>query len=207
MIVYSNTQLEAAEEGRADLVACAVTYEGPRASIPSTQLHQGDWPGQNPLVRGVTYVALVPDSGLGYLETRSGIGVSYDPADIAAAILGQNYLPTAVFGAGFDARVQERVLDALGIEFAGTHNEAGNREALRALVDGESDAAESTEPDSAEQTYVEMLVDEHTRGELKDAAQALREDTSEISLKATKTELAEWLADQDRSAVADELEG
>ena len=205
MIVHSEQHLEAAEEGRIDLAVVTVTYDGPRASKPSTQLHQGDWPGQRPLVRGISYVALVPDKGLGYLETRNDLDVSHDPSDIAAALLSQNYLPTTVFGAGFDSRVQQRVLEHLGIDFAGTHNEEANRDALRQLVDG--DTPDEPEDDAEEMSYVDKLVENHSRGELKAAVETLRESTGDISLKAGKVELAEWLADQDRSDVADVLEG
>ena len=75
-VLVQDTDLERAEEGKTELVLVAVTYTGPRASLATPALNsQGKWPGMTPLVGGITYVALVPDEGLGFLESRGDLEV------------------------------------------------------------------------------------------------------------------------------------
>ena len=205
MILVEERHLEAAERGEMDLELIALDYTGPRHSMATESLRtQAYWPGTTPVLPSVTYVALVPDDGLAFLESKGDIRVSYDPADIAQALLQRNYLPPNVFGREFDARVQDRVLETLGMEFRGILNEEGNREELRKIAD--VDDVADDEPEEGPDPRVKELTEEYSRGELKDAAKELRENPDDISLKSGKTEFADWLAEQDQSAVHDALD-
>lgn len=204
-MLYEERQLEREERGETSLELVAVQYTGPRHSVASTPLNtHGMWPGTRPLVPSVTYVALVPDEGVAFLENRNDLDVSYEPADIAAAFLSRNYLPTRVFGQQMDARLNDRVMDALDMEFQGVANEDGNREALRAIA---GDEAVDEPGGDDEPSRAEYLAEEYTREELKDAVKDLREDSDDVSLNSKKTEFAEWLADRDADRVNDALEG
>ncbi|UIO98892.1 hypothetical protein Hbl1158_10135 [Halobaculum sp. CBA1158] len=204
MILVNDSDLERAAAGEVDLELITLEYVGDRSSIATGALvSQGYWPSTAPLNGGTTYVAFVRDEGLGYLEAREDVEVSYAPEDIAEALLAQNYLPSNVFGDALNTEVRDRLERALDFEWQGRSEEA-NRKELRAVagVDDDEADAEDDGPDR-----VDELVDEYSRGELKDAAEALRESTDEISLQSKKREFAAWLAEQPPDNVADELEG
>ena len=211
MVLVEDRHLERAENGETELSLIVVRYAGPRHSkAVDTMRGQAHWPGRAPIVDNVGYVALVMDEGLGRLEAMNDVSVSYAPEDIAAALLQKNYLPPNVFGRSMDNRVQERVLDTLGVDFQGIENEEGNRKELRKVADVD-DGEDVEEPDEGPDPRVKELNDNWTRNRLLDAATDLgmsSEDTEKSSVtSALKNECAEYLANlEDQSKVNDALE-
>lgn len=204
-VISLQQNIEAEQSGEIaalDLIALRYTGENSSLATKGALNSQGKWPGTGPLNQGVWYFALVPDEGLGYLEARDDLDVVYadDTEAFAQALLSRNRLPSNVFGRGADLDLQDRVFDALGIE---DPMEAGPVEAqLRGLAGEDVDTTTDGDSEDAEDTgRVGSLVDEYTRGELKEAAKRVREDTSDVSLNSSKTELAEYLAGEDDAEV------
>lgn len=193
-IKASQRHFDDEEEHGEELVLVAVEYVGDHQNYTDNAVRtQGFWPSYGGFTRGVTEVAFVPDRGLGYYENRPDFEVSYDRADIAAALLGKNYLAPEVFqtGAG-GGEARRRVLDKLGIERLETTTD-GIREQL-ADVAGVEEAGEESAQSLADQ--LADGDDGYTRSELKNAVEALRSGPDEVSLQQGKTDFAEYLASQ-----------
>jgi len=188
------------------LVLVAVRYVGEHSSLATrgALASQGKWPGTAPLNNGVWYFALVPDEGLAYLENRDDLDLVYadDAGAFAEALLSKNRLPQNVFGRRADLDLQEEVFEALGIE---DPMQAGPVEAQLREIAGIEESAE--DDDQADDGRVASLVGDYSRSQLKAAVKEAREDASEFSLRgADKSDLAEFLAEKDESAVHDALE-
>lgn len=204
--LQQNIDQEQAGEIRG-LELVALRYTGTHSSIATrgALASQGKWPGTAPLNQGVWYFALVPDEGLAYLENRDDLDLVYadDAEGFAEALLAKNRLPGNVFGRRADLDLQDRVFDALGIE---NPMQAGPVEAqLREIAD--IDEPEDEDTDQADDGRVSALVNEYSRGQLKEAVKDIRENADEFSLRgAGVTDMAEFLAEQDEATVHDALE-
>jgi len=147
------------------------------------------------------------------LEGLSDFAVIYDREAIAAALLERNYLPSAVFGtpadqAGGQRRepefgVRRQVFDFFGLEDTGSG--PGSHERYREQLATVAGVDISDDEDAVPADRVSTLQAEHTRAELRAAAETLRDEPGDITLDSGKSEFAEWLAQQDRGAVRDAL--
>lgn len=203
--LQQNLEQEASGEIRG-LEFVALRYTGDNDSIATrgALASQGKWPGTAPLNEGIWYFALVPDEGLAFLENRDDLELVYadDQARFAEALLSKHRLPDNVFGRGANVQLRDRVYDALGLE---DPRDAGRiPDQLRDLAGVDDEDVQ--EPDEDDAGRAATLAEEHSRSELKDACEALREDADDIALNAKKTEMAEWLAEQDETEVHNALE-
>lgn len=210
-----NQDLE--ERGKVKLELVGLRYTGNKSTMPVNKYQrQAGWPGSAPLQGGPIgpdgerepgpiQLALVPDwtddnvedRTLLALENDPDVDVIYDRSEIAAALLERNYLPPEIFDRGYDARLRERVFDALGLEDVGARNVPGYREQLAEIAGldtADMDDAEAIRDASRVGEYKR----EYPRGTLLEAATALGGD---FDASANKTTLAEWLADQDAATV------
>lgn len=206
--LQDNLEQEAAGEIRGlELVALRYTGENDSIATRGALASQGKWPGTAPLNEGNWYFALVPDEGLAYLENREDLELVYadDRERFAEALLSKHRLPSNVFGRGADVELRDRVYDALGLE---DPVQAGPIPSQLRELAGVDDADAASDPDDGDDMgRAATLTQEYSRSQLKGACEALREDTDDIALNATKTEMAEWLAEQEEAAVHDALEG
>lgn len=206
-VIALEHHLEKERNGEYPLELVAVQYDGPKSSLSvgNALTAQGGWPGTGILNNGVWYFALVPDDGrLAYLENRNDLNIVYpdDQERFAELLLDKPRLPSNVFDRGADRDLQERFFDALGLK--PTVEGGPLREQLEAMApDGAVDADE----DMTDQSRVKELA-EQPRDALKEAVKEVREDADEFSLRgAGKTDMAEFLADQDAGEVNDALDG
>jgi hypothetical protein len=187
-------------EGEADVThtLAAIRYTGGGSYTDPSVNNQGRYPVRQSFASGTWYFSLIPEStpesdpgtGVAWFERSDDFEVEYDPAEIARLMLGKNYLPTNVFGDSPEPRVQQRVLDALGLE---DEVEAGQtyEEQLAELAGADEDEVVD------ERSRSEELFNDYDRGELKGAVKQVREDADEFSLQGASTEeMAEFLAEQ-----------
>lgn len=212
-ITTSQAQLDREEEGEITLELVAVRYVGSRSMFDVVNhLEPEGWPKSTPLNGGANtgdvgpwYFALMPDDGLGYIENRDDLEIVYGDQreKFAELLLEQRRLPSNVFGRGADRNLQERVFDTLGLEPAAQAGPFVDQ--LRDIAGIDADEADY-EDDTEDQDLVETLVDTYSRGELGDAAKALRSDAEDFNLKenAGKRDRAEYIAgfDKDERAAA-----
>jgi len=123
--------------------------------------------------------------------------VVYDPAEIAKGLLERNFLPPDAFGSdnsSYDPEVREKLFEKLGLEDVGTCPAASEdyREQLAEIA-----GVELGEENTVDDSRVAEYTDEYSRAELMSAASTLEKDGANVG----KTELAEWLAEQDARAV------
>lgn len=195
VVKASQRHFDDEEEHDEELALVAVTYIGGHQHYTDNAVRtQGYWPSYGGFTRGVTEVAFVPDRGLGYYENRSDFEIEYSPEAIAEALLDKNYLAPDVFSSGTGGgEARRRILDKLGIERLETTSE-GIRGQLRDVAGLDEEVREEAELSLADKL---AHPDEgYTRSKLKAAAKELREDADDISLNSSKTEFAEYLADQ-----------
>jgi len=208
MPVYSLEQNEELEDrGKVNLELVGVRYVGPRSSVSSTQLQgRAGWTGSAPLQNGVVQLALVPewtdedveDRTILSIENDPAYEVVYDPAELAEALLEQNYLPPEVFGRGYKPDLRDRVFESLGLEDAGVGNDEEYREQLREIA-----GVEATDDAPQVDEHVNRYQSEYQRSELMSAASALG---WEYDRSAGKSEVAEWLGTQEPADVEQALE-
>jgi len=153
----------------------------------------------------------VEGGSLAGLEALSDFEVIYDEATLAQAMLDANYLPPDVFGSPGDQTGGQRTapdfeirqavfdfFDGLEDRGSGPNSHQMYREQL-ADVAGVEIAGEGDSPTDSQRA--QQYVDNHTRAELKDAVEELREGPDDISLQNGKSDFAEWLAKQDAADV------
>lgn len=230
-IHYDDLQRDLETDGRVKSTVVGVRYVGNRSSMSPNQARtQAGWPGDSPFqggdidpdtgrrTPGPWQIGICPDwlddetvdgGTVSALENNANFEVTYEPEDLAAALLERNFLPPSAFGGegvSYEPEVRQALFDALGLEDMGTCPAATNdyRKAL-AEIAGVDDVGEETLPEDKQRT--QRYVDTHTRDELKDAVDALRESPEEISLRGGKTKFAEWLAQQPPEDVNAELDG
>ena len=154
----------------------------------------------------------VEGGSLAGLEALPDFEVIYDDAVLAQAMLVSNYLPPDVFGSPGDQtggqrmapnfEIREAVFDFFdGLEDRGSGPGSHQmyREQLADIAGVEAAAGEDDLPTNSqrEQEYVQ----DHTRAELKDAVDELRDGPEDISLQNGKKDFAEWLATQDAADI------
>jgi len=217
-VAITQHQINRESEGETTLELVAVRYTGSKTMFPvSAHLEGQGWPRAAPMSGGATagdngpwYFALMPDEGLGYLENRNDLEVVYgDQRErFAGILLEQRRLPNNVFGRGANRNLQDRVFDTLGLK---PEMKAGPvRDQLRDLAGVEADDDADPE-DETDKSLVETLVDGYARGELGEAAKALRSDADEFDLRENsgKVARAEFIAGfeaDERSAALPEQE-
>lgn len=206
-VIALKDNLEQEEDGEIrGLELIALRYTGDQSSIATrgSLASQGKWPGTAPLNNGVWYFALVPDEGLPYLENRDDLDLVYadDREAFAEALLSKNRLPDNVFGRGADARLRDRVYDALNLQDPVDGGRIPDQ--LRDIAGVE---ASEEANDQADDGRASTLASEYSRSQLKGAVKEVREDADEFSLRGAEvTEMAEFLAEKDNAAVHDALE-
>jgi len=201
-VIALREHVEQEQNGETNLEFIGLRYVGNRSSLAvgNALNNQGQWPGSVLLNRGVTYFAVVPDEGLGYLDARDDLEVLYGAQEIAEAMLQKNFLPQNVFGRGVNSALRERVFDKLGLR---PEVEAGPIEEQMHDV---ADVEDAEALDDSGNDRVSHLVEEHWREDLQDAAAALGMDDDDVD-SAGKRDLAEYLADEDDQAVEAVLAG
>lgn len=158
----------------------------------------------------------VEGGSLAGLEALPDIEVIYAEDELAQAMLDANYLPPDVFGSPGDQtggqrtapdfEIREAVFeffDGLEDRGSGPSSHQMYREQL-AEIAGVDLAGENDSPTDSQRA--QQYVDNHTRAELKDAVDELREGPDDISLQNGKSDFAEWLATQDAADVRAVLE-
>lgn len=242
MVHHEDYTHELEQEGRVETALIGLRYVGPKSSVaPNTPRQNGGWPGTQTFQGGAPadrnddgkvierepgplQIGLNPDwlddsvegGSLVGLEALPDFEVIYDEAEIAKAILGQNYLPPTVFGTprqqsgsgqrvAPDYEVRQAVFDHLGLDDIGSGpgSHETYREQLAEVAGVDLDDGE----DTVESSRVQALQNDHTRAALKDAVDVLREGPDEITLQGGKAEFAEWLAQQDQQDVRAALNG
>jgi len=155
---------------------------------------------------GSWQVGLVPDvvdgeespetsRNVGAIESMSDFEVSYNPEDLAQAMLEANYLPPEVFHNGFDPDIRERIFDRLEIEDRGVihgssqADEEPYRSQLRELAGEDNEP----EPEEIRKTEIDELKNKYSRGELMSAASELGMDNANTG----KGELATYIVEQE----------
>jgi len=236
-LVHNEQQtVDLEQDDKVDTIVAGLRYTGTKSTAPpSRPRRQGGWPGRasfqaGPVTEesddgtvvardpGPIQIGVVPDridtdyvegGSLPGLENLSDFEVVYDPAELAQAILGGNYLPSNVFGGertAPDYDVRERVFAALDLpDSLGTAGspdaERRIREALAETADVDLDDEEP--PDASREIEYR---NEYTRSDLYSAAQDLGHDVEWAT--ATKTDMAELLAGESpgdvRAALPDE---
>lgn len=187
----SNNYEELEADGETTLSLVAVTYTGSKSLYrDQAVIHQGRWPSFTAFSPGDTHVGLVPDEGLDWWETHNSFNIDYAPAAIAAAFLDSNFLPPQIFGDNVNPDLRDRVLDKFDMEYIPRNEEEIRRELAEIAGRDEDEEAEAVN----EEMDFESELLEHERGDLKEAASELREDSDEISLNSGKTDFAEYLA-------------
>lgn len=221
------------QDEKVDTIVAGLRYTGPNSTAPPQRpRRQGGWPGRasfqgGPVTEqaddgtvlardpGPIQIGVIPDridtdyvdgGTLPGLEALSDFEVVYDPAELAAAILDGNYLPTTVFGGERTAPeydVRERVFEALDLPdslgAAGSpDSERRIREALAETAGVDLDDEEP--PDASREIEYR---NQYTRSDLYNAAQALGHDVEWSD--ATKTGMAELLAQESPGDVRDAL--
>jgi len=193
----SSGHFDHVDEPARELEIAVVTYTGDRSTYQDNAMRaQGHWPSNASFTPGIPQVAVMPDDGLGWFERRNDFDIEYGQEAAAAAFLEDNYLPPDVFGASPNPRVRDMVLDYLGFDHVPRDNRE-IRERLAEIAGLEGDEYEAEKRSDEESTFRQELETEHTRSDLKDAAEELREDASDIELTSGKLELAEWLDEYD----------
>jgi len=233
MIHVEDQTIDLEQDDRVETVVAGLRYTGRQSTVPPQRPRdQGGWPGRATFQGGSVaerneegtvierepgpiQIGVIPDwidgdtvegGTLPGLEALHDFEVIYDPAKLAQRILEANYLPPIVFGGPQtppDYPARKRVFDALDIpESVGTAPaaEAQIREHLAETAGVDLDEEEPPDA-SREQEYI----DEYTRSDLYHAAQALGHDVEWSD--ATKTELAEVLAQESPGDVRDALNG
>jgi hypothetical protein len=233
MIHAEQQTLDLEQDDRVETIVVGLRYTGNRSTVaPRRPRDAGGWPGRGTFQAGpVTEVndegriveredgpiqiGVIPDwidgdtvegGTLPGLEQLSDFEVIYDPAELCAAILEENYLPPSVFGGpqtAPDYAVREAVFDALDLpDKLGTApgGEKAIREALaeRAGMDVELEEP----PDVSRETE---YTNEYTRSDLYNACDALGVDVEWSD--ARKTEMAKDLATYPPGDVRDALNG
>lgn len=197
-----NLEQEQSGEVRSlELVAIRYTGDNSTLATRGALNSQGKWPGTAPLNAGVWYFGLVPDEGLAYLENRDDLDIVYadDRQAFAEALLEKNN-PRQFLDDIDRQDLRERVMEALDLK---PEVEGGRITAQLAEAAGVEES--EAEPDSGDDRAA-TLVDEYSRAQLKEAVKAIREDADEFSLNgAGKSDMAEYLAEQDEAEVNDEL--
>ena len=205
-----NQDLE--DRGKVELVLVGLRYVGNKSTLPVGKFQrQGGWPGTSPLQGGAiqddgsrepgpVQLALVPDwvdedvenRTIIALENDPDVDVIYDRSQIAKSLLEKNYLPPRVFDRGYDTDLRARVFDELGLQDVGRRNVPGYREQLAEIAGEGAEALVSDQTRDAGR--VGEYKTEYRRETLFEAANALGAGFDE---SVSRTELAEWLADQD----------
>lgn len=220
---------ELEQDGKVKTAVIGVRYVGSHSSVSPNQLRsQAGWPGDTPFQGGPIdpetgkrepgpwQIGINPDwidtdtvSGgtVTGIEANTNFEVTYDPEVLAEALLARNFLPPSAFGGegvSYDPPTRKALFDFLGLEDMGTLPAAVNeyREAL-ADIAGLDAVDDETLPEDKQRT--QRYVDAHTRAELKDAVELLRESPDEILLRGGKTKFAEWLAQRDPATVREAL--
>ncbi|WP_458211027.1 hypothetical protein [Haladaptatus sp. NG-SE-30] len=204
MIYVEETYLDDPEKSL-ELVTVTFTGDSDDSALPvkGALRNQGMWPGRSPLNQGQRYVALVPDDGLSYLESHQEIEVDYDPATAAETILDFNFMPTKLYSRKLmDERVQERVFDALGVEWQGMDETANKNELRRVCGRDLVDEREGADPPKSFATEVQT---EYTRRELIAVAREFGGFGGSPDL-AGKRELAEYVSSHEPGRVYSTLE-
>jgi len=233
-MIHSESQtVELEQDEKVDTIVAGLRYTGTDSvHPPSRPRRQGGWPGRasfqsGPITEqaddgtvldrdpGPIQIGVIPDrldeeyvegGTLTGLESLSDFEVVYDPAELAAAMLDSNYLPTVIFGGPQTApeyEVRQRVFDALGLDDSlGT---AASPDAERRIREALADVAgidvdETEPPDQSRETEYK---NDYTRSDLYGAVQELGHDVEWAS--ATKTEMAETLAQESPADVRDAL--
>lgn len=207
-ILATKKHFEDEEEGKYPLQLIAARYTGSRSSLSvgNALNSQGGWPGTTALNADTWYFAFVPDdSRLAYLENRGDLELVYpdDQKRFAEILLGKTRLPPNAFSDRAKRDVQERVFDALDLKPV---VEGGPiRDQLEAMA---PDDVDTETDDDADKSRVQQLTGEYSRSELKEAVKAVRDDAGDFSLQGSpgKTDMAEFLAEQDAEDVAAALE-
>lgn len=219
MIHFETQTLDLAAEDRVETILVGLRYTGPESTAsPRRARDSGGWPGRSIFQGGDPgriQLGVVPDTidqetveggSLAGLESLADFDVVYDPAELASAILEENYLPPSAFGGERQAPnydVREAVFETLGLDEAlGTAPEAEDklREAL-AEVAGMDLSEDEAAPDAErERTYAE----EYSRGHLYRACNALGMEVNWN--EASKRSLAENLATRSPPVAEEALE-
>lgn len=219
-IHYLEENRELEEKGKVELTLVGLRYVGDKSSKSVSQYQrQASWPGNSPLQGGpindkggrdpgpIQFGEVpdwtdddVEDRTLVALENDPDVEVIYDPEELARALLERNYLPPDVFDRGYNLESRERVFEKLDLEDVGSRNVPGYREQLREIagIDDSEDNDSAARDDSRVTEYKQ----DYTRPELMRTANELGKDGVNIG----KTDLAEWLADQDAADVEETLD-
>lgn len=200
MFIYSEKQLEQAEEHDLDeeFVLIGITVketvnsggeERRVGAIPTRSFNSGmNFPNPSGTLSGGTkYVVLMPDSGLGGLESDNRLEIHYAPGEIAKCMLSGNYLAPAVFSRSGNMDVREMVFEQLGLTDHGIQSDNQEyRQQLREIAGmGDVDVeAEET------QTRAQELRSEHKYSELQTMAKEAGIDDARQSKEA----LSEYIA-------------
>jgi hypothetical protein len=230
MIHAEDLTIELEGEEKVDTVVAGLRYTGDASTQPPRRPRDsGGWPGrasfqgaQGDDDAGPIQIGVIPDridgdyvegGTLPGLENLPDFEVVYDPAELAEAILKENYLPPSVFGGpqtAPDYEVRERVFDALGLEQSiGTAETTDAEQRIREAL-AEVAGKELTDDDAPlDKSRANEYADEHTRSELYNACDALGLDVAWKDAK--KVEMSEMLADESpgdvRAALAGEYDG
>jgi hypothetical protein len=232
MIHSEDLTIDLERDDYVDTVVAGLRYTGPNSTAsPQRPRDYGGWPGRasfqggpvadtddNGTVTerepGPLQIGVIPDridddhvegGTLPGLENLADFEVVYDPAVLAERVLEANYLPPVAFGGPEtepDYAVRQRVFEALDVPDRLGTAPAAEQELREALAETAGiDVDEEEPPDvSREREYT----NDYTRSELYHAAQDLGHEVEWAD--ATKTELAETLAQEPAADVREALD-
>lgn len=229
MIHAEDLTIELEGEEKVDTVVAGLRYTGNSSTQPPRRPRDaGGWPGRASFQGapgdgegGPLQIGVIPDridrdfvdgGTLPGLENLPDFEVVYDAAELAEAILEENYLPPTVFGGpqtAPDYEVRQRVFDALGLEQSiGTAETTDAEQRIREAL-AEVAGKDLTEDDAPlDKSRANQYADEYTRSELYSACDALGLDVEWANAK--KVGMSEMLAEESpadvRAALAGEYE-
>lgn len=228
MIHAEDQTIELEGEEKVDTVVAGLRYTGSSSTQPPKRPRDaGGWPGRATFQGsdsdegGPLQIGVIPDridgdyvegGTLPGLENLPDFEVVYDRAELADALLGENYLPPSVFGGpetAPDYEIRERVFDALELDQSiGTAETTDAEQRIREAL-AEVAGKDLTDDDAPlDKSRANEYADEHTRSELYNACDALGLDVEWSNAK--KVGMSEMLAEESpadvRAALAGEYE-
>lgn len=226
MIHAEDLTIELESEEKVDTVVAGLRYTGDASTQPPRRPRDaGGWPGRASFQgadgdgeAGPLQIGVIPDridrdyvegGTLPGLENLPDFEVVYDPAELAEAILKENYLPPSVFGGpetAPDYPVRERVFDALDLEQSiGTAETTEAEQRIREALAGVAGKDLTDEEAPLDKSRANQYADEYTRSELYNACDALGLDVKWKDAK--KVGMSEMLAEESPGDVRDALAG